>query len=127
MMTRSVAVSYTHLDVYKRQDQLLGLAHQPVEIGRAVRLARGHQRGDHAGENLGLHLALLLAVVLAETPPWRCAPPEPCIELCILFVDKNSTVALRGRCPASPLPVSYTHLDVYKRQFKGFGRVSFET
>ena len=72
----SVAVSYTHLDVYKRQDYIL-----PFKLSKedAVSALKRHYKGK-----------LLL--------------PK-------LFRDNNHIEELRGI-----YAVSYTHLDVYKRQ-----------
>ena len=75
-----VAVSYTHLDVYKRQQDFLAMridknSRSFIAVQKAV------DRGDLAGGREDLHDAVLVG----------------------------------GRDNQS-VPVSYTHLDVYKRQ-----------
>ena len=79
------AVSYTHLDVYKRQDKFLaggemhgGVAMIDVNQFKSVNDSFGHLVGDEA-----------LQTVAAA------------MQSCLRQTD---------------IPVSYTHLDVYKRQ-----------
>ena len=75
-MPKGVPVSYTHLDVYKRQDEFCGLMkHGFIMLAGAI------------GADLGYDITC------------------PCILLC---GEHDKTGATK--------PVSYTHLDVYKRQ-----------
>ena len=73
------AVSYTHLDVYKRQDH--GLA-------------------------ISGNTQILIAVGVVRKR----------LELAIGIGDKSDLLVGRARRVISIVPVSYTHLDVYKRQ-----------
>ena len=91
-MTRSArrsagAVSYTHLDVYKRQVEIKRL------LERAPHLLHGRFGVRPAGGRLRKKIAATL------------------------FHDFVPEIA-RGLYPDGVPPVSYTHLDVYKRQVK---------
>ena len=73
-------VSYTHLDVYKRQGGTIGdIESQPfIEAARQVSLELGRQNS--------------------------------------LFIHVTLVPFLKGSGEHKSKPVSYTHLDVYKRQ-----------
>ena len=94
MLNSTEAVSYTHLDVYKRQ-----LMHRDD-----IREACGHE------------------TVVIDTPSGR-----PCLvftenarlkDFEQMARDKRTSNPLYNMHAAGPIlaPVSYTHLDVYKRQ-----------
>ena len=44
---------------HSRGDQLLGLAHERVEVGAAILLARGHEGRDDAGKDAAIHVDFL--------------------------------------------------------------------
>ena len=82
------AVSYTHLDVYKRQVSLNGKPSSGADYADDDEARRRAEREFN----------------LSTTATLR---------------DDNKVTAGKfweGSVPASPEPVSYTHLDVYKRQ-----------
>ena len=93
---RSVPVSYTHLDVYKRQE---------LEYLRNYLLIQRHRY-----DNFEVYYD-----VDAQALP--CLIPrlliQPLVEKSLFHGLKNGS--LHG-CIYSSIPVSYTHLDVYKRQ-----------
>ena len=101
-------VSYTHLDVYKRQ----GVGH--VMDRSLQKLSKGEQR------------LVLLARALVKNPPLLILD-EPCQGLDIGAVEyfrsvvdvvcgtDERTLIYVSHYPHE-IPVSYTHLDVYKRQ-----------
>ena len=81
-------VSYTHLDVYKRQGLVEHMRYNLRAASAKLFLA--------LPQVLGTETDKAFAVLEAEV--WK-------------LVD-----AARGDNKAAPIPVSYTHLDVYKRQ-----------
>ena len=96
-------VSYTHLDVYKRQVLLVAGDKTHPEVQGIV----GHTRGE-----------VFVFADLAELKAWK--------EMCIRDRGGRVLPDRLGGQPAGQLcgsvehhagaPVSYTHLDVYKRQ-----------
>ena len=119
-----VPVSYTHLDVYKRQSH-----------GRAPAVATGIKRvlpdnvvftyqGDGDLASIGTaeivhaaHRSENLTVIFANNAIYgmtggQMAPTT--------LIGQKTTTSPYGRDPyAAGYPVSYTHLDVYKRQASG--------
>ena len=100
-------VSYTHLDVYKRQSPLLRsnrgetVANSVVQSwfgSAAFEMIRDHEiiKAINEGGDLGPGVGYLCIATHFDTV---IQPPETC------FLQ-----------PDSPEAVSYTHLDVYKRQ-----------
>ena len=99
------AVSYTHLDVYKRQDpdsDARGLKRSPRRHakppwGRARRHAKGPRpNGGHPFASGG------------ASGPWKPTGPPPAKPSAQTRMEVGALDDLE--------PVSYTHLDVYKRQ-----------
>ena len=86
----AIAVSYTHLDVYKRQDLPILLAGMGG-VARSELVAAVAQAGGYG----------ILGMV-RETPR--------------LIAQEIAAVRTRTDRPFAVNPVSYTHLDVYKRQ-----------
>ena len=103
----SASVSYTHLDVYKRQ-VLVGVdadaqpIHVVADLGAGIRV----MLADAAGKDDGIHAAHSGNV--AANGLFDLVVQHVAGQLCAL-------VAVCG----SLFPVSYTHLDVYKRQPQG--------
>ena len=83
MVAPEEAVSYTHLDVYKRQCQV----------------------HTHFFFRVGCAIFLSLLFYDKETFPQ--------VDMAVSYTHLPGSLALR-----KPDPVSYTHLDVYKRQFQ---------
>ena len=102
------AVSYTHLDVYKRQ--LQGTGNQIYHRAEFHRPDQGRGDGQTGGKQTVAGQNHIRAV---RAEGRNSADAEPSgIRLCAGKRDKNR---LHGQ------PVSYTHLDVYKRQLILFG------
>ena len=122
------AVSYTHLDVYKRQFQ-----NRPHADGMRLVLDNGifyefvpfnDKNFNEDGELIcnpetlmideveeGVDYALLLSTCSGA---WRYLIGDT-----VKFVNKErAEIAVTGRTKHYLSPVSYTHLDVYKRQSK---------
>ena len=98
------AVSYTHLDVYKRQIRYRNLkGMQGILTGLRPAIV-----AMIAGAGMSL---LLLALFNSELGNLQIADFR--IVEAVLFL--GSFFLLR-KWKVSPVPVSYTHLDVYKRQ-----------
>ena len=105
-------VSYTHLDVYKRQDQV---AREIVQPGMPPLAAIRERFGPTVIQADGtLDRAGLAAVVFPDREALRAleAITGPAIA--------DRVAQLRGSVPVDP--VSYTHLDVYKRQIGTCGK-----
>ena len=83
-------VSYTHLDVYKRQKEGFWIADFYT---------------DHCGP------CKILDVVLGQI-----IYDNPEINLAKCDIEKSPAYTERFGIQGTPTPVSYTHLDVYKRQ-----------
>ena len=127
-LLKSFPVSYTHLDVYKRQEVYLGDLGALPEGEQAHWLANnvppegmmdeGRFRRDFLNQSVGspdplgdLRRARRRAAeatsALLGSPVWRELDPQAATEF----------EALLGPTSNDPsAPVSYTHLDVYKRQ-----------
>ena len=93
-------VSYTHLDVYKRQTDFIRLPLARVEL-----VAGKGLRGDRkAGRNPDRQVNILSAewLQMAATRGYRTGPGQFGEQLIVAGLDA----------------VSYTHLDVYKRQLE---------
>ena len=86
------SVFYTHLDVYKRQLQHTAPHHEPG--GEHDRSRRRHRAGYQVVTREAVH---------SQRSPYRLRSAPGC----------------RPAIPAAAAPVSYTHLDVYKRQGQG--------
>ena len=93
---RSIAVSYTHLDVYKRQLYISPRCGEPNGEG-ATGSAGGAAEAIIRSPDCAVWLALLDEAVAGVGARG--------IHHVIAEIDEHS-----------PEPVSYTHLDVYKRQ-----------
>ena len=107
-------VSYTHLDVYKRQIRMVTIAPELPNALAAIAhfaeagvvVALGHtdadfeqtRRGIAAGATVATHLFNAMPALLHRAP----GP--------VLALLEDERVTLE--------PVSYTHLDVYKRQVR---------
>ena len=113
-------VSYTHLDVYKRQ--LLryaseqGWLRMPIELRlagiSAVALAglvfAWRKRESHRSFALALQggaIGVLLLVTFAAAKLYALIDPAPAFAISVMLIAGLAVMA-----------VSYTHLDVYKRQ-----------
>ena len=89
-MCGTVSVSYTHLDVYKRQVVLLKILDELLRSAWKLKLLRTSLKLNQ------LLNQLLFGRFLAEFNEYRC---------CMSVEDRNTYT-----------PVSYTNQDVYKRQ-----------
>ena len=103
-------VSYTHLDVYKRQDE----AHIPIRVIHGISFLEPILAALNLSSLSGVVIVDALALTKKQTPGF--APSTPA-----LITQFHSSKALedvkRVLMTAYPGdPVSYTHLDVYKRQ-----------
>ena len=135
-----MAVSYTHLDVYKRQHHRCANGTHPGGLHRLVALCRW----QFGRSGLGLNQAgtserrpCVSSPTLVRPPSRRTAciartvAPYSCGYTATCWTAGSASFALSiatGALPepaigracwgvmASPRPVSYTHLDVYKRQ-----------
>ena len=107
-------VSYTHLDVYKRQD----FAQEP--LGPRYRL-HGNKMWISAGEHALTEN--IVHLVLAKVPDASGQLPPGVKGISLFIVPKVLVELPVGALPktltaAQVTPVSYTHLDVYKRQLR---------
>ena len=107
---RSVPVSYTHLDVYKRQAQYCARAGVPV-----------HLCGLSLGGILALDYALdhpenVKTLVLIGTPHKVPKFAFALQNVVFRFLPKSTFASMAFDKRDTFAPVSYTHLDVYKRQ-----------
>ena len=99
-----VSVSYTHLDVYKRQDLKLGICYRSRRI-----------IPNYSGKDEIIKIMKDILHEIIESPPVKIAPvlgigiADPGI------VNENTGISILTT------PVSYTHLDVYKRQSQAGG------
>ena len=118
-------VSYTHLDVYKRQ------------VFTYVDLP-GLTVGDRIVQSILSGITLAMATIPEEFPviltvflsmgAWRLAKNHSLVrslpsvetlgEVSVLCVDKTGTITKNQMTVADTWAVSYTHLDVYKRQWE---------
>ena len=109
-----VSVSYTHLDVYKRQSVSLPTKNTIITLPpQAIRAFRGHPfrlyEGDRLNdlvESISEHGVLNPAIVR------KIERDEDGFEYEMLAGHNRQNAA----AIANREPVSYTHLDVYKRQ-----------
>ena len=101
--TQKYAVSYTHLDVYKRQEKDF-----QVVVGEWDKLDRNRERRERDHENLRGDVPLEYKAVPEPKliPRWMNNPAYRQL-MAGNFLD------ILFDCPYA---VSYTHLDVYKRQ-----------
>ena len=107
------AVSYTHLDVYKRQ----------VKDGREVTgwiKVGNNDDKDRLQVTISDSLLPVLPQVLSLSLI-HIFPVSPCI---LRVYGMFYSMLLQAGCSANAsYPVSYTHLDVYKRQAQPQGRI----
>ena len=129
-MDTRIAVSYTHLDVYKRQ-AAYGVVQRLVLIGCYVVMGfmQGYQpvasysfgankeERFHESVRFALRTSLILTVLVAGICILLARP------LIMLFNRNPAVIDYGARLLISQValypafgPVSYTHLDVYKRQ-----------
>ena len=116
------AVSYTHLDVYKRQDTVV--LHPPFRWQReyAVDFEDGvATREDHSGIRLAVENMFPWRArgreMQAYLPHWDPVPMAyDHVTLDLSHTATAGSDALAMVEALGPRPVSYTHLDVYKRQ-----------
>ena len=106
-----VTVSYTHLDVYKRQDQLNREAKQIEE-------EVGLNDNEEIPNELKIRMKKDVYKRQLEQIIKECVKEE---EENVLAEDKNTDLGTEEEKEGSTYfdrtePVSYTHLDVYKRQ-----------
>ena len=132
-----VAVSYTHLDVYKRQvlRPVERNPHQKIVPGKEVAPRLVNQRAVGLEDVLDL-LAIGVFLLEVHRLPVEIHPQQQrfaavpaelhrrnLVGLDILFHVKFQQLVAHHGLPAAVLhglvPVSYTHLDVYKRQPNG--------
>ena len=92
-------VSYTHLDVYKRQEMIMPLVTSKEMLSKAQK--EGYAVGAFNAENMEMVKAIIEAAEELEAP--------------VMIQTTPSTVKY-GTVETYAAPVSYTHLDVYKRQ-----------
>ena len=121
LRTGVTSVSYTHLDVYKRQDlsfgsllERLGIPHVPsgrdirvhfggpVERGRGFVLHSHDYQGGPATMKITGGYGMTATLDVLEAMAHGAGPARALLAL--------------GYAGWGPGPVSYTHLDVYKRQ-----------
>ena len=105
-----IPVSYTHLDVYKRQHQ--DIAADALEVGGRQSDEDGERRTGQCGERL------YRCLLYTSGMPFklRAAPPaaNPAVRVQSYALNAVSDRGLTRTISVNP--VSYTHLDVYKRQ-----------
>ena len=111
------AVSYTHLDVYKRQACLRARADAGVAAVRRLfsglgDVFQGSRRSAPVSYTHLLDLALAPPAVVVDAPGQIGTDVLP---LALHVVEDRIDLFIGQRVDA-PEPVSYTHLDVYKRQ-----------
>ena len=103
-------VSYTHLDVYKRQvvDSLTnaGIPNAPVTISGGALEATITVQTNATGNYTAQVLPATYTVTAGPLPPGY--PTSNSVSGQVVTVSNTTTVP--------NIPVSYTHLDVYKRQ-----------
>ena len=111
-----VPVSYTHLDVYKRQLNIQSLPPHdtsPEEVREALSKSPLFEKVDVVGTFINFFISqseLMKHVntAIAEGPSYgKVTRPNP------------PKIMLEYGTPNTHKPVSYTHLDVYKRQLCG--------
>ena len=111
----SVPVSYTHLDVYKRQ---VILSHINTSVGKT--LQRVFNQESSILCNVGIHIYAHPSehsqCFMAQGPTW-VQPSEVSSTIHPSHHFTGHFVEFIARVEALLGPVSYTHLDVYKRQF----------
>ena len=99
MHLTSTAVSYTHLDVYKRQNVAIAVGELAAERGMS-------------SSQLGLLWVMeqpgVTAPIIGPRTMQHLEDALPLLEMRLADDDRPRFDAL--------VPVSYTHLDVYKRQ-----------
>ena len=148
-MTRITAVSYTHLDVYKRQEDGLDGPDDSAGGGDSQTPQPDPADGDGGGDGGGDEADGVVVIPPVDPPQGPCVghdpaqghlrvTPDPLVlasnvktgEITIrncggAAVHWSATVNPKVRLAsaggdlaagASSAPVSYTHLDVYKRQ-----------
>ena len=132
---RIITVSYTHLDVYKRQDDTNDMNNFDTAMAalRAYRSERKAYRGSNGEiDRLAEELRALederfraegkrpeLESVLREIDAQNAQQTEKTAELALVRADIQKAAGQRERQLKKERlyePVSYTHLDVYKRQ-----------
>ena len=118
MISTIQAVSYTHLDVYKRQDEWDTVMNYPFYLNLIELLADEKINVSQFVQNLGYLKGRL---------------NKKCYPLMWNLIDSHDTARFLHLCndnkkkqhlaaafqlllPGMPMSVSYTHLDVYKRQ-----------
>ena len=118
-------VSYTHLDVYKRQHHVR--AGGQAAVGGTARKRDG-RRGRHGRRACLLYTSMLGDMLLRAGVPYRIVGGTRFFDraeirdvMAYLTLVVNHDVADLGaieeaRAPDDAVAVSYTHLDVYKRQ-----------
>ena len=136
LVVSPLAVSYTHLDVYKRQVRNCTTSHAPRRGGTGGTMTLREQTEQRERETLSSRACL------AEQTRGRARPEEPCGVRTCFQVDTDRIVYCKSfrrlkhktqvflqpegdhyrtrmthTLEVSRIaPVSYTHLDVYKRQ-----------
>ena len=110
-MVSSVSVSYTHLDVYKRQVSHLEFFFQLLIDVLALSALLYFSGGS---TNPFISLFLLPLTIAAATLPWRYTWIMAVITIACYTLLLFVYIPLPHE--HSNHPVSYTHLDVYKRQ-----------
>ena len=84
--SRSRPVSYTHLDVYKRQDHGLTMS----KIAKAISAAAGESEGDIQAMLDDAAMAVMVLNGGSAVPLWNTW-------LCLLYTSSFSTAGLRNR------------------------------
>ena len=123
-------VSYTHLDVYKRQQ----LAQQDVACHTFCKGTYQHHRATGINNMKRVLLGGLLAIASMQATPAVAVTPVAGESVLTMRVDGELTIGTEGQVVAynirskldptlqalldKTIPVSSTHLDVYKRQGK---------
>ena len=121
MEGRQRAVSYTHLDVYKRQEQASGWS-EPVRVTAGGAIAAIEDRSFRRNTTFGCYVLFLTGdfepgVYGLEVAGRRTTCIQDDSDRTIgLEIWEDDTAAEFFSQPATLYPVSYTHLDVYKRQ-----------
>ena len=131
-----IPVSYTHLDVYKRQKMHNALHGVDVEVSLKELMyfqevnRQNAKEMDLCGDILFIHDPQPIALVeqketLGKKWVWRChidftTPKEEVMAFLKLYIEKYDSAVFSApafaRKLSIPQAVSYTHLDVYKRQ-----------
>ena len=114
MADGSGPVSYTHLDVYKRQPEQLNAATDAENTARIIRLMFGETAARSA--HGPARAAAEFGPVVLQVDGLRTQGGSTPLRDVSLAVRAGEILGIAGIDGNGQKAVSYTHLDVYKRQ-----------